>query len=59
MAVLGTGWYPPFFNYSFTIKFKVMEITGRVTADAAVRKAGNNEVVNFTIAVNDRYKRHI
>ena len=33
-----------------------MEITGRVTADAAVRKAGDKEVVNFTIAVNDRYK---
>lgn len=33
-----------------------MEITGRVTADAAVRKAGEKEVVNFSIAVNDRYK---
>lgn len=33
-----------------------MEITGRVTADAVVRKAGEKEVVNFTIAVNDRYK---
>ncbi|MBB4804562.1 single-strand DNA-binding protein [Flavobacterium nitrogenifigens] len=33
-----------------------MEITGRVTADAVVRKAGEKEVVNFSIAVNDRYK---
>ena len=33
-----------------------MEITGRVTADAAVRKAGGKEVVNFSIAVNDRYR---
>lgn len=33
-----------------------MEITGRVTADAAVRKAGEKEVLNFSIAVNDRYK---
>lgn len=33
-----------------------MEITGRVTADAAVRRAGEKEVLSFTIAVNDRYK---
>ncbi|MFD2943275.1 single-stranded DNA-binding protein [Flavobacterium notoginsengisoli] len=33
-----------------------MEITGRVTADAIVHKAGEREVVNFSIAVNDRYK---
>lgn len=38
------------------LNFKVMEITGRVTADAAVRKAGEKEVLNFSIAVNDRYK---
>lgn len=38
------------------LNFKVMEITGRVTADATVRKAGEREVVNFSIAVNDRYK---
>jgi len=33
-----------------------MEITGRVTADAAVRSVGEKEVLNFSIAVNDRYK---
>ena len=33
-----------------------MEITGRVTADAAVRRAGEKEVLSFTVAVNDRYK---
>ncbi len=33
-----------------------MEITGRVTADAVIRKVGDTEVVNFSIAVNDRYK---
>jgi single-strand DNA-binding protein len=33
-----------------------MEITGRVTRDAEVRRAGEKEVLNFTIAVNDRYK---
>jgi len=33
-----------------------MEITGRVTRDAAVRRAGEKEVLSFTIAVNDRYK---
>ena len=33
-----------------------MEITGRVTADAAVRRAGEKEVLSFSIAVNDRYK---
>jgi single-strand DNA-binding protein len=38
------------------LNFKIMEITGRVTADAAVRRAGEREVVNFSIAVNDRYK---
>jgi len=38
------------------LNFKVMEITGRVTGDAVVRKAGEKEVVNFSIAVNDRYK---
>lgn len=38
------------------LNFKVMEITGRVTADAAVRRAGEKKVLNFSIAVNDRYK---
>ncbi|SDE86588.1 single-strand DNA-binding protein [Mucilaginibacter pineti] len=34
-----------------------MEITGRLTADAIIGKTKNNkEVVNFSIAVNDRYK---
>jgi single-strand DNA-binding protein len=34
-----------------------MEITGRVTADAEVRKAtGNRELVAFTVVVNDHYK---
>lgn len=34
-----------------------MEITGRLTADAEVRKVkGNKEVVSFTVAVNDSYK---
>jgi len=33
-----------------------MEITGRVTRDAEVRRAGEKEVLSFTIAVNDRYK---
>ncbi len=33
-----------------------MEITGRVTRDAAVRRVGEKEVLSFTIAVNDRYK---
>lgn len=35
-----------------------MEITGRVTADAVVNKVNStgSEVVNFSIAINDRYK---
>ncbi len=34
-----------------------MEITGRLVADAEVRKVKNNrEVVSFTIAVDDGYK---
>ncbi|MNI60560.1 single-stranded DNA-binding protein [compost metagenome] len=34
-----------------------MEITGRLTADAAVRAVnGNRKVVNFSIAVNDSYR---
>ncbi|MEZ0183441.1 single-stranded DNA-binding protein [Flavobacterium oncorhynchi] len=34
-----------------------MEITGRLTKDAAVHKVSNDkEVVNFSIAVNDSYK---
>lgn len=34
-----------------------MEITGRLTADAQVKKTtGNKEVVTFTVVVNDGYK---
>ncbi len=34
-----------------------MEITGRLTADAQVNKAGEDkQVVNFSIAINDSYK---
>ncbi len=34
-----------------------MEITGRLIADAEVRKTkGNKEVVSFTVVVNDHYK---
>lgn len=34
-----------------------MEITGRITKDAAVHKIGNEkQVVNFSIAINDSYK---
>src|SRR5271170_8433537 len=34
-----------------------MEITGRLTADAAIRKTTNNrELVAFTVVVNDYYK---
>ena len=35
-----------------------MEITGRVTADAVVNRVQStgSEVVNFSIAINDRYK---
>ncbi len=34
-----------------------MEITGRLTADAEVRKTKNNkELVSFTVVVNDSYK---
>lgn len=34
-----------------------MEITGRITKDATVRKVGDEkEVVNFSIAINDSYK---
>lgn len=33
-----------------------MEITGRVTADAVVRRAGEKEVLSFSIAVNERYQ---
>lgn len=38
------------------LNFKVMEVTGRVVRDSAVRRAGEKEVLSFTIAVNDRYK---
>lgn len=33
-----------------------MNITGRLTRDAEVRSTKQGEVVNFTVAVNDRYK---
>lgn len=34
-----------------------MEITGRITNDATVRKVGEQkQVVNFSIAINDSYK---
>lgn len=34
-----------------------MEITGRITKDAAVHKVSNDkQVVNFSIAINDSYK---
>ena len=34
-----------------------MEITGRLTADAAVKTVnGNRKVVNFSIAINDTYR---
>ncbi|MXN90805.1 single-stranded DNA-binding protein [Flavobacterium sp. Sd200] len=33
-----------------------MEITGRLTANAQVRSYNGKDVVNFSIAVNDRYK---
>lgn len=34
-----------------------MELTGTITADATVATVkGDKEVVNFTIAINDRYK---
>lgn len=34
-----------------------MEITGRITKDATVRKVGEEkQVVNFSIAINDSYK---
>ena len=34
-----------------------MEITGRITADAEIRKTTNNkELVAFTVVVNDYYK---
>ncbi len=34
-----------------------MEITGRITKDATVRKVGEQkQVVNFSIAINDSYK---
>jgi single-strand DNA-binding protein len=34
-----------------------MEITGRLTGDAEVKKVkGNKEVVSFTVAVNEGYK---
>lgn len=34
-----------------------MEITGRITKDATVRKVGEDkQVINFSIAINDSYK---
>jgi single-strand DNA-binding protein len=34
----------------------VMNISGNLTADAIVKNVNGNEVVNFTIASNNRYK---
>lgn len=34
-----------------------MEITGRLTRDAQVRSVGEKNVVNFSVAVNDSYKK--
>jgi single-strand DNA-binding protein len=44
-------------NYLTTKNKTVMEITGRLTADAIISTTkSDKEVVNFSIAVNDRYK---
>jgi single-strand DNA-binding protein len=45
------------FKYLSQLKFTVMEIIGRITADAKITetKAGK-KVVNFSIAINDTYK---
>lgn len=39
------------------LKIYIMDITGRVTADAQVRSVSEGrQVVNFSVAVNDSYK---
>jgi single-strand DNA-binding protein len=41
----------------FHLKLYIMDITGRVTADAQVRTLSDDRtVVNFSVAVNDSYK---
>jgi single-strand DNA-binding protein len=43
-------------KYSLKI-LEIMNITGRVTADAQVRNVSNSKtVVNFSVAINDSYK---
>lgn len=34
-----------------------MEITGRLTADAAIRQVGEKQVVGFSVAINETYRR--
>jgi len=34
-----------------------MDITGRLTANAAIRQAGEKQVVGFSVAVNETYRR--
>jgi single-strand DNA-binding protein len=34
-----------------------MDITGRLTANAAIRQAGEKQVVGFSVAVNESYRR--
>ncbi len=34
----------------------MVQIIGRLTADATIKTVGDNDVVNFTIAINDYYK---
>jgi single-strand DNA-binding protein len=44
-------------NFLFILKSTVMELTGRLTADATLKTTKNGrKVVHFTIAINDRYK---
>jgi len=44
-------------NRLYHLKFKIMNIIGRVTRDAEVRSLSEDKkVVNFSIAVNDSYK---
>jgi single-strand DNA-binding protein len=44
-------------HYSQQLKTKIMEMTGRVTADAKVTETKNGKkVTNFSIAINDRIK---
>ncbi len=44
-------------QFLFILKFTVMEITARVTADAKVNTLKDErQVVNFNVAINDSYK---